>query len=142
MPAGIFRTDQGTTALPARDIVSNFDAATPSQSTSGDVLNLRDLLVGEFHAPNVGSLPGAVIADTGNLDQYLHFSTVSTGAGTPDSTVISVSSSGGYTGGLYNPGAVDQVITLTGVNLMAGFTTDQQVLDDLLKRGKLITDTA
>ena len=134
--------DQGTTALPARDIVSNFDAATPSQSTSGDVLNLRDLLVGEFHAPNVGSLPGAVIADTGNLDQYLHFSTVSTGAGTPDSTVISVSSSGGYTGGLYNPGAVDQVITLTGVNLMAGFTTDQQVLDDLLKRGKLITDTA
>ena len=134
--------DQGSTSAPARDIVTNFDAATPSQSASGDILNLRDLLVGEMHAPNVGGLPGAVVADIGNLDHYLHFSTVSTGAGSPVSTVIAVSTSGGYTGGVYNPGAVDQVITLAGVNLMAGFSTDQQVLDDLLKRGKLITDTA
>jgi hypothetical protein len=65
-----------------------------------------------------------------------------TGSGSDVSTVISVSSSGGYTGGVYNAGAVDQVITLAGVNLIAGFTTDHQVLDDLLKRGKLVTDTA
>jgi VCBS repeat-containing protein len=132
--------DQGSTSSPARDIVTNFGADAPGLSRSGDVLDLRDLLVGELHSPNVGSLPGAVTADVGNLDQYLHFSL--TGTGTSTSTVISVSSSGGYTGGVYNAGAVDQVITLAGVNLMAGFTTDHQVLDDLLKRGKLITDTA
>jgi VCBS repeat-containing protein len=132
--------DQGSNSSPARDIVTNFGADAPSTSRSGDVLDLRDLLVGELHSPNVGSLPGAVTADVGNLDQYLHFSL--TGTGTSASTVISVSSSGGYTGGVYNAGAVDQVITLAGVNLMAGFTTDHQVLDDLLKRGKLVTDTA
>jgi VCBS repeat-containing protein len=122
--------DQGSNAAPTRDIVTNFGVDSPSTSRTGDVLDLRDLLVGELHTA----------ADVGNLDQYLHFSL--TGTGTGASTVISVSSSGGYTGGVYNAGAVDQVITLAGVNLMAGFTTDHQVLDDLLKRGKLVTDTA
>jgi VCBS repeat-containing protein len=133
-------SDQGSTRNPARDIVTNFGADTPGVSRSGDVLDLRDLLVGELHTPNAGNLPGAVTADVGNLDQYLHFSL--TGTGTDASTVIAVSSSGGYTGGVYNAGAVNQVITLAGVNLIAGFTTDHQVLDDLLKRGKLVTDTA
>ena len=132
--------DQGSFASPARDSVINFSAATPAFSRSGDALDLRDLLVGELHAPNTGSLPGAVAADIGNLDQYLHFSL--SGSGASASTVIEVSSGGGYTAGVYNAGAVDQIITLAGVNLMAGFTTDHQVLDDLLKRGKLITDTA
>ena len=134
--------DQGSSTVPTRDLITNFDAAAPGQSASGDILDLRDLLVGELHAPNIGSVPGAVVADIGNLDHFLHFSTVSTGVGSADSTVIEVSTSGGYTGGVYNAGAVDQVITLAGVNLMAGFSTDQQVLDDLLKRGKLVTDTA
>jgi VCBS repeat-containing protein len=132
--------DQGSFTAPARDTVINFSAATPGFGRSGDALDLRDLLVGELHGPNVGSLPGAVTADIGNLDKYLHFSV--SGLGASASTVIEVSTSGGYTGGVYNAGAVDQVITLAGVNLMAGFTTDHQVLDDLLKRGKLITDTA
>ena len=134
--------DQGSFAAPARDIVTNFGPATTAISRSGDVLDLRYLLVGGLHAPNVGSRPGVVTADVGNLDHYLHFSLVSTGAATPASTVISVRCRGGYTGGVYNAGAVDQVITLAGVNLMAGFTIDHQVLDDLLKRGKLNTDTA
>ncbi len=132
--------DQGSAASPTRDVVTNFDNANPTFSRTGDVLNLRDLLVGELHAPNVGNLPGAITADVGNLDQYLHFSL--SGGGTGVSTVIEVSSRGGYTGGVYNAGAVDQIITLAGVNLIAGFTTDHQVLDDLLKRGKLVTDTA
>jgi hypothetical protein len=132
--------DQGNTANPTRDVVSNFGTDAPNASRSGDVLDLRDLLIGELHAANAGSLPGAVVADVGNLDQYLHFS--STGTGASANTVISVSASGGYTGGVYNAAAVDQIITLAGVNLTAGFTTDHQVLDDLLKRGKLITDTA
>ena len=136
--------DQGTstttTTNPARDTVTNFGVDSPSTTGTGDVLDLRDLLVGELHAANVGSLPGVVTADVGNLDQYLHFSLTGTGSGT--STVIEVSTAGNYTGGVYNAAAVDQVITLAGVNLMAGFTTDHQVLDDLLKRGKLITDTA
>jgi VCBS repeat-containing protein len=128
--------DQGSTANPARDIVTNFGADGSRSSPSSDVLDLRDLLVGELHTA----------ADAGNLDQYLHFSLTGTGTGTGSgteaSTLISVSSSGGYTGGVYNADAVDQVITLAGVNLIAGFTTDHQVLDDLLKRGKLVTDTA
>jgi VCBS repeat-containing protein len=126
--------DQGSTSTPGRDLVSNFDIGGPGSNKTGDVLDLRDLLVGELHTA----------ADSGNLDQYLHFSLTGsgTGSGTEASTVISVSSSGGYTGGVYNAGAVDQVITLASVNLIAGFTTDHQVLDDLLKRGKLVTDTA
>jgi len=29
---------------------------------------------------------------------------------------------------------------LTNVNLVGGFSNDNQILDDLIKRGKLITD--
>jgi VCBS repeat-containing protein len=129
--------DRGTTGNPARDVISDFDNA----SYSGDVLDLRDLLVGETHAANVVSLPGAIgsnnaitiTADTGNLGSYLHFSLVD------GNTVVEVSSTGGFSGG-YAAGAVDQVITLNGVNLIGSFSTDNQVLNDLLQRGKLVTD--
>ena len=36
--------------------------------------------------------------------------------------------------------AYGQVITINGVNLTTGFSTDSQIISDLLKRGKLITD--
>ena len=72
----------------------------------------------------------------GNLTNYLHF--VQQGA----NTVVQVSANGGFASG-YNAGAIDQTIVLTGVNLTAsGTLTDQQVLQDLLNRGKLITDGA
>ena len=129
--------DKGAAGAPARDVISDFDNA----SYSGDVLDLRDLLVGETHAANVVSLPGAigtnnaitVTADTGNLGSFLHFSLVG------GNTVVEISSTGGFSGG-YQSTAVDQVITLSGVNLIGSFTTDNQVLNDLLKRGKLVTD--
>ena len=72
-------------------------------------------------------------AAAGNLSNYLHFSV------SGSDTVVEVSSTGGFSGG-YSAGAVDQVITLTGVNLVAGFANDNAVLSDLLKRGKLVTD--
>jgi len=42
--------------------------------------------------------------------------------------------------GGYSAGAVDQIIQVNGVNLTTGFSTDQQIIADLLKRGKLLTD--
>ena len=48
-------------------------------------------------------------------------------------------STGGFASS-YTPAAVDQVITLTGMNLVGSFTSDQQVINDLLQRGKLVTD--
>jgi hypothetical protein len=52
--------------------------------------------------------------------------------------VIEVSSSGGFASG-YTPTAVDQVITVNNVNLV-GSMTSHQVINDLLQRGKLVTD--
>ena len=85
--------DRGAAGTPATDVVTDFN-----NGAGGDVLDLRDLLVGE---------------SAGNLANYLHFST--SGA----DTTISVSSTGGFSGG-YCGGAVDQVITLQGVNLVGG----------------------
>lgn len=130
--------DAGTTSAPARDVITDFDN-TPH---SGDVLDLRDLLVGESHAANTVSLPSSIGLNNaltitpheGNLANYLHFSAVG------GNTVIEISSTGGFTGGSYTPAAVDQVITLTGLNLVGGFSNDHQVINDLLQRGKLVTD--
>ena len=65
---------------------------------------------------------------------FVHFSVT---AGT---TKIEISSSGGFTGGVYAAGAVDQTITLTGVDLKGAFTTDSQIINDLLTRNKLVVD--
>jgi Ca2+-binding RTX toxin-like protein len=130
--------DQGTTTAPARDVITDFD----NTANSGDVLDLRDLLVGESHtannvttATNIGTNNAtAITVDHGNLNNYLHFSVVG------GNTVVEVSTTGGFTNGTYNAAAVNQVITLNGVNLVSTFTNDNQVLDDLLKRGKLVVD--
>ena len=55
--------DRGVIGAPASDIITDFGVA-PAAS-GGDVLDLRDLLVGENH--NVG---------VGNLASYLHFEKV------------------------------------------------------------------
>jgi hypothetical protein len=107
--------DQGTTAEPAKDVVTNSDASLPA--AGGDVLDLRDVLVGEIHAG------GGV----GNLANYLHFRYDAT----TNTTTINVQS---------HAAGVDEVIALQGVNLVGTFTTDQQVIQDLLTKGKLITD--
>jgi hypothetical protein len=129
--------DHGTAGAPAHDVISDFDNA----SYSGDVLDLRDLLVGETHAANGVALATTanatnainITTDAGNLGNYLHFSV--SGA----DTVVQISSTGGFSAG-FSTGAVDQVITLSNVNLVGSFASDNQVLNDLLKRGKLVTD--
>jgi Ca2+-binding RTX toxin-like protein len=139
--ADVFRwelADRGNAGSPARDVVSDFNSA----SYAGDVLDLRDLLVGETHAANTVALPGSIgtnnaltiSADVGNLASYLHFSQ---SGGT---TLVEISSTGAFGSGGYAAGKVDQTITLSGVNLVGAFTTDTQILDDLLRRGKLVTD--
>ena len=109
-------SDQGTNAAKAADTVTDFD-----NSPTGDKLDLRDLLVGEH-------------SDQGNLANFLHFS-VSAG-----STKIEISSSGGFAGGTYSAAAVDQTITLSGVDLKGSFTNDNQIINDLITRNKLVVD--
>ncbi|MBK7017605.1 MAG: tandem-95 repeat protein [Sulfuritalea sp.] len=117
--------DPGERGTPAVDTVTDFDVA--AQASGGDVLDLRDLLSGENH--NTG---------TGNLANFLHFE--KDGA----DTKVHVSSTGGFAGG-FAAGAEDQTVVLTGVDLYAAAglgtnATDQQIIQDLLTKGKLITD--
>ena len=130
--------DQGTTTTPARDVIKDFDKASVKEG--GDVLDLSGLLVGE----------GRIGFSTGNLTNYLHFALVTENGVT--STVISISSSGAYIGGYSAKVAAktDQVIVLEGVNLVDGVNaygqsvknTDQQIIQDLLNKGKLEVDSA
>jgi len=116
--ADIFKwklADQGTVANPAIDTIIDFDSVVNS-----DKLDLRDLLQGESHSG----------ADAGNLTDYLHFR-YDTATST---TVIEVKSQGT---GMVGP---DQIINLAGVDLVTGYTSDQQIIQDLLSKGKLITD--
>jgi large repetitive protein len=127
--------DQGAAGAPAVDTIQNFaTAAAGSNTTGGDVLDLRDLLQGE----SVGASNGA-----GNLANYLHFE-VSGG-----NTIIHISHTGGFSadshsvGASYTSGAETQQIVLNGVNLQSlysGATTDQQIITQLLNNNKLITD--
>ena len=108
--------DAGLKGAPAIDTITDFDSA--SVALNGDVLDLRDLLQGE---------------NSGNLTDFLHFE--KSGA----DTKVSVSSSGGFAGG-YSASQEDQTIVLQGIDLIGGLTTDQLVIQDLLTKGKLITD--
>jgi VCBS repeat-containing protein len=121
--------DHGAHGTPAVDTIINFDMNTPANG--GDVLDLRDLLIGE----NAGAGPD-------NLANYLHFE--KSGA----DTVVHISSTGdfgaddhavGSPSGVVT-GAEDQKIILSGVDMIGAYTTDQQVIQDLLTRGKLNTD--
>ncbi len=116
--------DRGVTGAPAVDTVVDFNNALPS--AGGDVLDLRDLLQGE-------TLVGGV---AGNLTSYIHL----TASGSD--TLIQVSSAGGFASG-FNVGATDQTVLLQGVDLTsAGTLSDQQIIQDLLTRGKLVVDGA
>jgi Ca2+-binding RTX toxin-like protein len=115
--------DAGNKGAPAVDTIADFDTA--AAAAGGDVLDLRDLLSGENHD----------IA-TGNLSSYLHFE--KSGA----DTKVHISSTGGFSAG-YLSGAEDQMVILEGVDLYAivgANATDQQIIQDLLNKSKLITD--
>jgi VCBS repeat-containing protein len=97
------------------DTVFNFE------NTAGtDVLDLRDLLAGELHGSS----------DAGNLANYLHFTTT---AGT---TTLSINADAS------GNGTIEQTIFLQGTDLTLGgtLTSDVAIIQDLLTKGKLITD--
>ncbi|MEN9657405.1 MAG: hypothetical protein RL571_870 [Pseudomonadota bacterium] len=113
--------DKGVVGTPDIDKITDFNSA--SYNAGGDRLDLRDLLQSENH--NVGS---------GNLTQYLHFEKSGT------DTIIHVSSAGSFTG-VFNANSDDQRIVLSGVDLTSnGSLADAAIIQDLLNKGKLITD--
>ncbi|NMG00447.1 retention module-containing protein [Aromatoleum toluolicum] len=107
--------DASSTTVPT-DIIKDFNNATYSSLTEGDRLDLKDLLEGAS-------------APIGSLDNYLHFSKTGT------STTIEVRSGG-------SDGVIDQMIVLENIDLTNGgtLTTDQAIINDLISKGKLITD--
>ncbi|HUG25131.1 beta strand repeat-containing protein, partial [Piscinibacter sp.] len=112
--------DRGTGGAPAVDTISDFSIA------DGDVLDLRDLLVGSSATP-------------GNLANYLDIS-ISGG-----DTVIRVSSTGGFTNGVFSSSAEDQEIVLQGVDLRSQLSLDAtaseaQMLQEMIFRGKVLTE--
>jgi len=108
--------DAGTVALPAEDIIKDFGMGG-SDRNGNDVLDLRDLLVGE--------------ENSSDLSQYLNF------AFDGRDTVLKVSSTGTLAadGSGYN-----QLITLEGVDLVGGATNQHQLALDLVAQGKLVID--
>ena len=116
--------DQGTAGTPAIDQITDFDVA--AKSAGGDILDLRDLLQGEGGA--------------NNLQNYLDFQV------TGGNTVLRISTNGAFAGGTYAAGAEDQRIVFQGVaNLgnslgLGASATDAQIIQELITRGKLITD--
>jgi len=119
----------GTNGMPAVDTITDFNLALPA--TGGDILDLRDLLVGEL----AGVGPG-------NLANFLHFEKLGL------DTVVHVSATGGFSTDPHFVGAPSAVVTgaenqkivLAGVDMIGAFTTDQAVIQDLLTKGKLYTD--
>jgi hypothetical protein len=116
--------DAGTTANPAVDTVTDFNTAANT-----DKLDLRDLLPDGLTTPDA-------------LDNYLHFEYsggntivhISTTGGFGDNNAPSVGSPG------INLATETQQIVLTGVNLIDGLSTDQQIIQNLLTNQKLMTD--
>ncbi|TSE24894.1 Poly(beta-D-mannuronate) C5 epimerase 1 [Tepidimonas sediminis] len=112
--------DQGTSSAPARDVIADFNPA------QGDKLDLRDLLQGE---------------NSGNLGQYLRFSTEGTGSATK--LVLQVDHDGGATFAetqrivFDNYASKDALATALG---LAAGATDADILGKLKTDGKLITD--
>ncbi|WP_353325968.1 VCBS domain-containing protein, partial [Chitiniphilus shinanonensis] len=111
----------------ATDVVMDFNMSTADGDN--DKLDLRDLLQGELHSDG----------NIGNLTNYLRLETVPNTGGGGSSTVIHISHDGGFSGG-YNLAAEDQTIVLQNVDLGANDTTNAAVIQDLLNKGKLVTD--
>jgi Ca2+-binding RTX toxin-like protein len=116
------------------DTITDFNPAPVS--ASGDVLDLRDLLVGEHTGTSTATAPNGTV---GNLQNFLDFNV------TGGNTEIRVSSGGQFANGTYAAGSEDQRIVLQGVDIrsslsLAATATDAQIIQELLNRGKLIAD--
>jgi len=123
--------DGGTAGAPVTDTITDFNLA--GRSAGGDVLDLRDLLVGE----TTGTLLGQ-----DNLANFLHFEF------SGGNTIVHISTTGGFSADPHTVGAPSGVVTgaenqrivLSGVDMIGLFSTDQQVIQDMLTKGKLSTD--
>ncbi|MHC0508718.1 retention module-containing protein [Achromobacter aegrifaciens] len=113
--------DQGTTAQPAVDTIKDFSKATIAEG--GDVLDLKDLLVGE---------------KDDNLSQYLNFKQDPANS---NHTLVEINTQGK----LGSQGA-DQKIVLENVDLTHDANgqamSNQAIINDLLQKGKLSVDHA
>ncbi|RZL10887.1 MAG: tandem-95 repeat protein, partial [Rubrivivax sp.] len=123
--------DKGTPTPLGRPVDTITDFDTAPRSSGGDMLDLRDLLSGE-----------STLGGTGNLDQFLDFDTSSS----PGSTIVHISSTGGFTNGTYTEGAEDQRVVLQNVDLrsdlgLGAASNDNQVIAELMNRGKLMVDS-
>jgi hypothetical protein len=110
-------TDKGVPGTPETDTLDNFDI-----EGAVDVLNIDDLLQGEEGDGN----------DIGNLLNYIHIE-----AGI-DST-IQISSSGGFTSGIYDFSVEDKTIILNNVNLSSFGIDDEQIIKAMISSGILVT---
>ncbi len=106
--ADVFRWQAGDIGT---DTIIDFNKA------QGDVLNLKDLLIGE----------GGTFASN-NLADYLTFSLVG------GDTVISVDADGA------GPDGIVQTIVLQGVDLVTGAGSQQDIVNNLLGSGHLVAD--
>ena len=126
--------DQGSgssSTTRAADTITDFDVRPVAQG--GDVLDLRDLLQGE--ARGAGASPNINDDTVGNLLNYLDIRTTTANGVT--STEIRIDP--------VNNNTESQYITLSGVNLstqlVPGSTlTETQIVENMLRSGKLITD--
>ncbi len=117
--------DIGNGAGTAVDTLTDF--STRTLASGGDVLDLRDLLQGEN-----------LINVTGNIADYLRVETF--GSGSSAGTRIDVSSHGGFNTGTAH---IDQQIVLEKANLIglsAAGASQQQVILDLIAKGRLLVD--
>jgi len=92
-----------------------------SVGSQQDRLDLTGLLQGE-----TGS--------AGDLVNYLHF--VHSG----NDTIVDVSTTGQFAGGVFDASKVDHVITLKNVDLTTAGSSDTAIIQNLLEYGKLVTD--
>jgi len=108
--------DAATVSAPALDVVRDFGLGG-SDPNGKDVLDLRNLLVGE--------------ENSSDLSHYLNFSYDGV------NTVLKVSSTGTL---LADGTGFDQMIRLENVDLMAGVTDQNQIINNLIAAGKLLVD--
>ena len=118
-------------------------AATNDRSNRGSAVDRRSIYMpDEFvdfdnrdHLGDVLDLRGlSTMVDAGNLGDYLHFSLDGC------DTLIEISSVGGFAGG-YRAGAADHVIRINGLDLTSGLSTNEQIIAELRRRGKILINS-
>jgi Ca2+-binding RTX toxin-like protein len=115
--------DQGTVVAPAVDTITDF--SKQPVAGGGDILDLRGLLVGEL----------AKGTSIGNLANYLYFVFDGT------NTILYISTAGTLSAA--TPATTsDQHITFSNVDLVGSYTTQQEIISNLLKNGNLLVDQA